>query len=113
MNSNSLLFSQAERTYLMELQTLDRKIRRLLDIRKTENEQIQNEIKALGNQTLERLKPYHPKNFKANGKLSSQGINCLHELFKIGVSNIVISYFMRISLRSINKRKRTWEQINS
>lgn len=108
INMNSMLFFQAERTYLLELKKLDKKIHRLLAIRKSENKEIESEIKAIGKSTINNLQPYHNNNSKPNGQLTAQGIKCLHKLFSLGVSNIAASYLMRISLNSINKRKKAW-----
>ncbi|MDR7090287.1 hypothetical protein [Cellvibrio fibrivorans] len=108
MNMNPVLFSQAERTYLIELKRLDKKIVKLLKERKIENRKIENEMKSIGRERIESLKPCHPKNFKSNGQFTSLGENCLNSLFSMGCSSIVISYLMRRPLKTINRKKKEW-----
>lgn len=108
INMNPILFAQAERTYLTELNRLDKKIIKLLRERKVENKEIEDEIKAIGMEKIESLQPYHPKNFKSNGQLTAEGVGCLNSLFSMDCSSIVISYLMRKPLKTINKKKKEW-----
>ncbi len=100
INMNPILFAQAERTYLIELKRLDKKIVKLLRERKVENKVIEGEINAIGMEKIESFQPYHPKNFKSNGQLTSEGARCLNSLFSMGCSGIVISYLMRKPLKT-------------
>lgn len=113
LNMKSVLFSQAERTYLLELNRLDKKIIRLLELRGIENKEIGDEMSLLNNEMLNELRPYHPNNFKNNKQLTSRGVFCMNTLFKLNVSNILVSYLMRVSLGSVNKRKSKWLENNS
>lgn len=110
INMNYELFYQAERIYVAEMKKLEKKICRLLEIRKLENTKVESEINQLRKGMLDAIKPYHPENFKRNGQLTEKGVERLHELFFLGISNTAISYLMRISLNSIRKRQRSWVQ---
>lgn len=102
------MFAQAEKTYLKELEKLDKKILRQLKERECENERVMSEISRIGMDTINALAPYHPDNFKSNGSLSTRGVDCLNKLFNMECSNIVISYLMRKPIKTINRLHKVW-----
>ena len=110
---NSLLFESAKYTYKQELKRLDKKIRRLLAIRNDEIKAINSDLKAIDPNLIDEIQPYHPDNFLQNGQLSKRGVNCCYKLFDNGLSNLAVSYLMRISFISVTKRRESWEIENA
>lgn len=113
LSMNPVLFEQAERTYQQELKRLNKKIRRLLEQRKEENNKVECEINGLDRAILDQLAPYHPENVKLNGQLTDRGIECCNSLFGMGLSNLAISYLMRLSLKAVNRHKVKWQVKNT
>ena len=104
-----LLFESAERTYKAELKKLDRKIRRQIATRKRENAAINSELDSVDPLILEEAAPSHPLNFLQNGKLSKRGLACCRALFNAGLSDLAVSYLMRLSLKSVSARRKALE----
>ena len=106
---NSILFESAERTYKQELKRLAAKIHRLLVIRNNEIKAIKSELNTIDRECINKIEPGHPDDVLPSGQLSKRGIDCCYTLFAKGVSNLVVSYLMRISHASISKRRTRWE----
>lgn len=113
ISMNSLLFDPAGRVYEQELKLLDKKIRTLLKQRKDENHKVESEIKELDKNILDYICPYYPVNFNSSGQLTTSGIKCIENLFQLGLSKLAVSYIMRLSLKSVTRRKKIWSSKNS
>lgn len=111
--SNFLLFESAEKTYKRELKRLDKTIRRLMVIRNQEVDAIKSELNSMDQELIDAIQPHHPQNFLSNGKLSEIGISCCYTLFEKGLSNLAISHLMRVSFKSVKKRRDHWEMENA
>ena len=110
---DSLLFKSAEYTFKRELKRLDKKIRRLLAIRNDEIKAIKSELNTIDPNLIDEIWPDHPENLLQNGQLSKRGVNCCYTLFENGLSNLAVSYLMSLSLKSITKRRKSWELENA
>lgn len=113
LSPNSLLFEAAERAYEEELKRLDTKIRKQLQIRKNEIQELNQELELPKSFQTEEKHPYHPYNQKRNGNLTARGERVCYELFESGKSVLAVSYLMRISYKSIHKRYKEWERLSS
>jgi len=105
---DSLLFASAEKTYRQEMKRLERVIERLMNKRKEENAALKAELESVDKQILEEIHPGYPDKVLRNGRLSQKGIDCCQSLFQQGLSDLAISYLMRISHASIRRRRKRW-----
>lgn len=104
-----LNFEAAERTYLEELATLERKLRRQVQDARVEIDRANDQILALRQSgMLSKLEPGHPDQINLNGQLSDKGVRCCRELFSAGASPLVVAHVMRISLRAATRQHRSW-----
>lgn len=104
-----LNFEAAERTYLGELASLERKLRRQIAVARAEIEQANAEILTLRKSgVLAELEPGHPNQTNRSGQLSSKGIHCCRGLFTAGASPFVVAHLMRLSLRAATRQHRSW-----
>ncbi len=113
ISMNSTLFHPAEWTYSQELKRLEKKINRLINLRNDEITSVNKEVMGMEKDYLEKLSKLSPRNFKSNGQLSKSGTECCYSLFNLGISNLTISYLMRLSLKSVAKSHKEWQKINA
>ncbi|AZD00716.1 hypothetical protein [Pseudomonas chlororaphis] len=107
---NGLRFEAAERIYLTEIQRLTRKVNKRI---RQFNETIVGTaavIRKIPAAVLDRAQPGHPRNIKNNGTLSESGVNCIFQLFDVGVTPLAVAYLMRVSVRSANAWHKKWVQ---
>jgi uncharacterized protein YutE (UPF0331/DUF86 family) len=104
-----LNFEAAERAYLEELEILNRKLRRQIEVLRAETDQTNAQIRVLHQSgVLATLEPGHPAQINRSGQLTSQGIHCCRELFTAGASPFVVAHLMRLSLRAATRQHGLW-----
>lgn len=109
LSFRGLSFEAAEKTYLSELKSLDRKLRRQAAVFRAEIGQANETIAQLRRSgVLSRLEPGRPEQTNQRGQLTEQGIQCCRGLFLAGATPFVVSHLMRISLRSAQRQYSKW-----
>ncbi|HSU16630.1 MAG TPA: hypothetical protein VLK66_21155 [Longimicrobium sp.] len=104
-----LNFEAAERTYLEELAILNRKLRRQIEVARSETDQANAQILELRqSDVLGKLEPGHPAQINRSGQLTAEGIHCCRELFIAGASPFVVAHLMRLSLRAATRQHKLW-----
>ncbi len=100
-------FETPESILTSELKRLDKKITRLYNRRKIENDQINREIEEMREKFSDRLhSPWLLKH--ANGRLSAVGVELCDSMFKSGYSALAVAYLLEISITSARSRQRAF-----
>ncbi len=109
MSFRGLNFEAAERAYLDELTSLERKLRRQIQIARSEIDEANAQIRALHQSgVIAKLEPGHLDQIRRSGQLSEKGVSCCWELFSAGASPFVVAHLMRLSLRAATRQHRSW-----
>jgi putative transposase len=111
LSLRGLLFDSAIRTYREEIRRLKRKIRKQSKERQVEIDHANAEIQCVSKSTWEELQPMHPQHSAANGSLTQSGVECCYSLFAMGLSDLSIAHVMRLSLKSVKRRRRRWMNV--
>ncbi|NJS13611.1 MAG: hypothetical protein HC788_02105 [Sphingopyxis sp.] len=107
MNFRSMMFESADHIYRDELKRLDKKIRRLMKVRRA-NLQALNKEFQLGEHWHGFYMPFSPHNQYENGRLTARGVEICYRLFDEGKSPMAVAHLMRVTLNSIKKRHQQW-----
>jgi len=103
-----LLFESSGKTLTQEMNRLKGMIRRQVVIRENELAILKSELDNFDTELFDELDPSNPKNKYKNGRLSDRGVECCYILFQHGLSDSSVSYLMRVSQTSIQKRRKKW-----
>lgn len=110
ISMNGLMFEAAEKTFLREIQNFKRKIDRLYEIRRQENEALNEELSLAGTEmdTADGYPP-HPLHKYDDGRLTHRGAEICYRLYDSGRSRLAVAHLMQISLRAARHRRRLWD----
>ena len=103
LNFDCLMFEAAEKSYLLEIKRLKKKISKQVEQYKAEINTTNQVIRAIPKDVLHAAQPYHPKHYKRNGTLTDSGISCVNQLFEAGATPLAVAHLMKISLKSSRK----------
>lgn len=103
LNFDSLMFEAAEKSYLLEIKRLKKKISKQVKQYKEQIEATNQVIRSIPKDVLAAAQPYHPKHYKRNGTLTDSGISCVYQLFAAGATPLAVAHLMKISLKSSRK----------
>lgn len=109
---DELLFETAQTVYEEELERLDTKISKLKEIRKKDIQKLDLEFENIDKIKVTKLQPNHPENFLNHRKLSEKGVKCCYCLFDLKISDIMVSYLMKVPFSSIQWRRKKYNLIN-
>ena len=101
-------FETAESILFSELKSLERKIKRLASKRRTEDNEVGRELKAIQTEFSDRLQPKYWPLRHENGRLTKTGSALCDDLFAAGFSTLSIAYAMELSIKSARARKRMY-----
>ncbi len=101
---DQLIFSNTEKVLIKEMKILYKKINIQFKERKKQNEKINKKIDSINNEDMQKYQD--PNNFLNNGCLSKEGIENCNLLFRKGFDDYTISYILRLSLKSVRKRRK-------
>lgn len=110
LNFDCLMFEAAEKSYLLEITRLKKKISKQVEQYKAEINTTNQVIQAIPKDVLSKAQPYHPKHYKRNGTLSDSGIGCVNQLFEAGATPLAVAHLMKISLKSSSRWHRRFKQ---
>ncbi len=105
-----LMFEAAEKSYLLEIKRLKKKISKQIKQYKEQVDTTNQIIHSIPKDLLEKAQPYHPKHYKRNGTLTDSGIDCVSQLFGAGATPLAVAHLMKISLKSSSKWHRRFKQ---
>ena len=104
----SLDFETVEHVLTSELKTLERRIDRLYDKRREENDQLNREIKEMRKIFSDRLdSPWSLRH--ENGRLTKTGMALCEVMFSSGYSTLAIAYVMEMSITSARSHLRAFQ----
>jgi hypothetical protein len=112
-NFNRLFFRSAEKTFLVEIKRLDRKILRLSNIRRAEIKSLNAEFSLKGTGLDGDLHPRDPLSRYDNGRLTRLGVEICYRLFDMGKSTMAVAHITGLSLVAVRKRQRMWAALGS
>lgn len=105
-------FETTERVLMSELKTLEKKIDRLFNRRRIENDQLNREIKAIREKFSDRLYPSRSLRHE-NGRLSKTGVTLCEDMFNSGFSALAVAYIMEMSITSARSHLRAFLSRNN
>ncbi|HEF4774544.1 hypothetical protein KTD26_30865 [Burkholderia multivorans] len=100
---DGLMFEAAEKSYLLEIKRLKKKISKQIKQYKEQVDTTNQIIQSISKDVLDAAQPYHPRHYKRNGTLTESGISCVNQLFAAGATSLAVAHLMKISLKSSNK----------
>lgn len=121
LSFNGLMFEHAQRVYEAELCRLDRLIRKQIEQERRRTEALKTELDLQGTELVGDLHPRFIKNFRwptswgddyapPSGHLTSRGVEICYRLYDLGKSPLAVAYLMGITLRSAQRRYKSWEK---
>jgi hypothetical protein len=120
LSMDRMLFELAEHTYEQDLKRLDRLITKQIDRERERYRAINSELDLRGTEFVDDLSPRFPANHQpgrqgygddyipATGHLTERGVEICYRLFDLGKSPTAVAYLMRMTLRSAERRHRSW-----
>ena len=108
---NSVFFETAEKTLRQELSALDKKIERLVALRKEEHKSLRKEIEAIKIDFPKGEQPGHPLDTYDSGRLTRRGEEQVYRMFDKAYSSLAVAHVMRLSIVAARKRRSMWEAI--
>ena len=105
---DSLLFGLAERTFIDEVQRLERKVTKLVADRSIIVEQLNAELALKGTGLEDKWHPAGPHSKYRNGRLTKIGVEVCYRLFDMGKSPMAVAHLADLSLVSVRKRRASW-----
>jgi hypothetical protein len=108
-----LAFEAAEKTFLLEIKRLKKKIARLASTRREQIDRINAELSLVGTGLEGDKGPGHPLDRYFNGerwdgRLTKRGIDVVYKLFDLGKSPMVVAHLTGLSLTSVQRRRKMW-----
>lgn len=111
VNFDGLIFEFAEKTFLAEIKRLNRKISKLLEIRKNQVKKLNAELSLVGTELQGENHPRHPLNQYDDGRLTKRGAEVCYRLYDVGKSPFAVAHLTGLSLKAAQKRKGTWKKL--
>jgi len=123
LSMDRMLFELAEDTYEQDLKRLDRLIRKQIARERERYNAINAELDLRGTELIDDLSPRFPANHRASrqgyadsyvpatGHLTKRGVEICYRLFDLGKSPIAVAYLMGMTLRSAERRQRSWIRV--
>ncbi len=120
LSMDRMLFELAEHTYEQDLKRLDRLITKQIDRERERYRAINSELDLRGTELVDDLSPRYPANHRpgrqgygddyipATGHLTERGVEICYRLFDLGKSPTAVAYLMGMTLRSAERRHRSW-----
>lgn len=119
---NSLIFESTERFYENELRRLDTKIRKQAEAANNLSKEVFADTEAARVIFSGNLDPRHPLNFKRpsylggedfkfSNKLTPRGVEVCYQLFESGLKNLAICYLTGLTIRSVQRRRKSWIKV--
>ncbi|MCH8684452.1 hypothetical protein [Pedomonas mirosovicensis] len=119
LSMDSMLFELAEHVFEQDLRRLDRIIAKQIAQDEERVTAINAELDLRGAELVGDLAPRFPANHRpsrsygddyipASGHLTKRGVEICYRLFDLGKSPIAVAYLMGITLRSAERRQRSW-----
>lgn len=120
LSMDRMLFELAEHTYEQDLKRLDRLITKQIARERERYNAINAELDLRGTELIDDLSPRFPANHRpgrqgygddyitATGHLTKRGVEICYRLFDLGKSPIAVAYLMGMTLRSVERRRRSW-----
>jgi hypothetical protein len=117
---DSMLFEFAEHAFEQELKRLDRLIKKQIGRERERYRTINAELDLRGTELVDDLSPRFPANHRpgrhgygddyspATGHLTKRGVEICYRLFDLGKNPTAVAYLMGMTLRSAERRKRSW-----
>lgn len=103
LDFDCLMFEAAEKTYLLEIKRLKKKISKQIKQHKERVDTTNQIIQSIPKDVFDAAQPYHPRHYKRNGTLTESGVNCVNQLFAAGATPLAVAHLMKISLNSSKK----------
>jgi hypothetical protein len=115
-----MLFELAEHTYEQDLKRLDRVITKQIDRERERYNAINGELDLRSTELVDDMSPRFPANHRrgrrgygddyipATGHLTKRGVEICYRLFDLGKSAMAVAYLMGMTLRSSERRRRSW-----
>jgi hypothetical protein len=120
LSMDSMLFEFAEHTFEQDLKRLDRLVTKQIAQERERYKTINAELDLRGTELVDDLSPRFPANHRpgrqgygddyipATGHLTKRGVEICHRLFDLGKSPTAVAYLMGMTLRSAERRQRSW-----
>jgi hypothetical protein len=120
LSMDRMLFELAEQTYEQDLKRLDRLITKQIARERERYNAINAELDLRRTELIDDLSPRFPANHRpgrqgygddyipATGHLTKRGVEICYRLFDMGKSPIAVAYLMGMTLRSAERRQRSW-----
>jgi fructose-specific component phosphotransferase system IIB-like protein len=120
LSMDSMLFELAEHAFDQDLRRLDRLITKQIASERERNRAINAELDLRETGLVDDLSPRFPANHRpghqgygddyipATGHLSKRGVEICYRLFDLGKSPTAVAYLMGMTLRSAERRQRSW-----
>jgi len=119
LSMDSMLFELAEHAFEQDLKRLDRIIAKQIRQEEERVKAINAELDLRGTELVDDLAPRFPANHRpsrsygddyipATGHLTKRGVEICYRLFDLGKSPIAVAYLMGMTLRSAERRQRSW-----
>jgi hypothetical protein len=120
LSMDRMLFELAEHAYEQDLRRLDRLITKQIAHERKRYSAINAELDLRGTELVDDLSPRCPANHRpgrqgygddyipATGHLTKRGVEICYRLFDLGKSPIAVAYLMGMTLRSAERRQRSW-----
>lgn len=120
LTMRSVLFEFAEHAFEQDLKRLDRLITKQIAQERERYKSINAELDLRGTELVDDLSPRHPANHRpgrqgygddyipATGHLTKRGVEICYRLFDLGKSQTAVAYLMGMTLRSAQRRQRSW-----
>ncbi len=120
LSGDRILFEHAEHVFEQDLKRLDRLIKRQIGKDRERYDAIRSELDMEGTEFVDDLSPRFPANHRParqgygddyipeTGHLTKRGVEICYRLFDLGKSPIAVAYLMGMTLRSAERRQRSW-----
>lgn len=123
VSMDGLIFDFAERAYEAELKRLDQLIKRQIRAERQRAQTVGAELDLSGTELTGDLSPRFPYNHRAarrtygddyvpaTGHLTKRGVEICYRLFDMAKSPLAVAYLMGMTLRSAERRQRSWRKV--
>lgn len=120
LSTDSMLFEFAEHAFEQDLKRLDRLIKKQIAGERERYKAINADLDLRGTELVDDLSPRFPANHRpgrqgygddyipATGHLTKRGVEICYRLFDLGKSPTAVAYLMGMTLRSAERRQRSW-----
>ena len=119
LSMDSMLFEFAEHAFEEDLKRLDHLITKQIARERKRYEAINAELDLRGTELVDDLSPRFPANHRpshhygddyipATGHLTKRGVEICYRLFDLGKSPTAVAFLMGMTLRSAERRQRSW-----